>query len=352
VTPERLFLVFAAATLTVACSDDGTTSGPSGSGGAGAAGGSTSAQATSTTTSSGPGGGGDIPGGGTILFEERFDDDAFDTRGWYDGPSGTITTAEHADGSASAFECAFASGATSCTGGKPARHLFTDTATVYLSFHLKLSANWVGSGLPYHPHMMHFLTNLDTDYVGPAHTHLTTYTEVVQGRAMLALQDSANVDTACILRNDDSFVGCNGDFSTYVFTEARSACACNGLVGYLDGRDCFDNGGGNWYSARAWYSAMEAFGDGPPPFDKNAWHFVEVYFELNSIQNGVGVPDGRIRWVQDGQTVISSDEILLRTGQHPNMTFRQFAMLPYIGPGSPIDQQFWLDDLTVATARP
>jgi hypothetical protein len=27
-------------------------------------------------------------------------------------------------------------------------------------------------------------------------------------------------------------------------------------------------------------------------------------------------------------------------------------MAPYIGDGSPVDQRFWIDDLTVATSRP
>jgi hypothetical protein len=174
---------------------------------------------------------------------------------------------------------------------------------------------------------------------------------VVNGSAFLGLQDSKNVDLNCILRNDDSFVGCNGDFDTYPFTEARSACACNGLLGDLDGRDCFSNGNGTWYSSRSWRAAS-AFEDAPGPHFKGDWHFVEVYFALNSIQDGVGVPDGKIRWVQDGETLISYDKILFRTGAHPTMRFTQFAMLPYIGDGSPLEQRFWVDDLTVATARP
>ena len=191
--------------------------------------------------------------------------------------------------------------------------------------------------------MHFFITNLDNDYVGPANSHLTTYQEVVEGRALLALQDSQNVDNGCILRNDDSFVGCNGDFNSYVFSENRSVAACNGIVGDLDGRDCFDNG--YWYSSRLWRSQSAAFNDAN-------WHHVEIYYEMNSIMGGVGVADGKIRWVQDGQTLISSDAILMRTGANPNAAFNQFAMLPYIGAGSPVDQRFWVDELVVATARP
>ena len=73
---------------------------------------------------------------------------------------------------------------------------------------------------------------------------------------------------------------------------------------------------------------------------------------MNSIQGGKGVPDGKIRWVQDGKVLISSDKILLRTNAHATLKLNQFAMLPYIGDGSPVAQKFWIDDLTVATARP
>jgi len=292
-----------------------------------------------------------IPGGGVILFRESFDDGRFASRGWYDGPAGRISATERAPGSAGSFECAFAPGATSCTDGKPSRRQFTPTDTVYASFWLKFSPTWSGSGRAYHPHMFHFINDLDDDRVGPARTHLTTYIEVVNGRAVLALQDSKNVDPGCVLRNNDTVAGCGGSFNAYHFTERRSVAACNGLIGDLQGRDCFPTGDSTWYSARTWSSA-NAFTNEPGPYLKSNWHFVEVYFAMNSIREGIGVPDGRIRWVQDGRTLIASDRILMRTGQHPTLRFDQFAMLPYIGPGSPIAQTFWVDDLTVATAKP
>lgn len=63
-------------------------------------------------------------------------------------------------------------------------------------------------------------------------------------------------------------------------------------------------------------------------------------------------PDGKIRWVQDGKTLISHDAILLRTGAHPTLAFAQLDMLPYIGDGSPIDQEMWIDHLVVGTGIP
>ncbi|MBK8997262.1 MAG: hypothetical protein IPM35_16145 [Myxococcales bacterium] len=318
----------------------GATGGASSGGGAGAGGAGT-----------GGGANGDIPGGGTVLFQEKFDDASFTARGWYDGSQGTISQTEHAPGSTSSFQCAFAQGGTACSAGKPARHKITPSETVYASFWLKLSSNWVGSGKPYHPHMFHFINDLDGDWVGPSHTYLTTYMEVVAGKAFLGLQDSKNVDLNCILKNDDSFAGCNGNFATYPFTENRSVCACNGLLGDLQGRDCISNGNGTWYSSRSW-TAANAWVDAAGPSYKGDWHFVEVYFAMNSIQGGKGVADGKIRWVQDGVTLIASDKILMRTNAHATLKFNQFAMLPYIGDGSPVAQSFWVDDLTVATARP
>ena len=209
----------------------------------------------------------------------------------------------------------------------------------------------MGSGRAYHPHELHFVTNQDSIWVGPAFTHLTTYIEQVGGVVRLAMQDSSNVDLNCLLLNNDSFIGCNGDFATYVFTEQRSACACNGLMGYLEGRDCFPFGPG-YYSARFWDAPDQTFTDAPGPRYKNDWHFVEAFFRLNSIQGGVGVPDGMIRYLLDGETVISSNEILMRTGAHPDMRFNQFLVGFYIGDGSPEDQTTWVDDLTVATGRP
>lgn len=61
------------------------------------------------------------------------------------------------------------------------------------------------------------------------------------------------------------------------------------------------------------------------------------------------MPNGKIRLRMDGQTVISSDRVLFRTNQHADMVFNQFLMLPYIGDGSPVAQNFHVDPLKVGT---
>lgn len=285
------------------------------------------------------------------LFTETFEDTSFAARGWYDAPRGTLSAAEHIPGSTRSFECFFAQGQRGCSGGTPGRRQFAETESVLLSYWVKYSANYVGSQRSYHPHEFHFVTNKDDRWVGPSHTHLTTYTEQVGGVVRIALQDSRNNDTNCILLNNNSFVGCNGSFSTYPFTEARSACACNGLVGDLDGRDCFNQGNGTYYSARFWDSADKMFSDSAGPRYKNNWHFVECYFQMNTIAAGVGVPDGVIRYWYDGELVLDYSHILFRTGVNADMKFNQFLVAPYIGDGSPVDQYMWVDNLTVATAK-
>jgi hypothetical protein len=192
---------------------------------------------------------------------------------------------------------------------------------------------------------------VNADYAGPAFTHLTLYVEQNEGRPLVALQDGQNVDLGCVLRNDGSFIGCNGNPSTYAFTENRSVAACNGLAGFVDQRDCFPWGSG-YYSARTWRASSIYFSDSPGSTYKSDWHFIEVYFELNSISGGVGVADGKIRYWYDGQLLISSDQILMRTAQYPSLALNQFLLLPYMGDGSPLTQTMWIDDLTVATSRP
>lgn len=292
----------------------------------------------------------DSPAAAEILFEETFEDTDFASRGWYDGPRGTLSDVEHLPASDYSFECTFRQGDRGCDGGTPGRHLFDETEVVYLTYSVKYSENWEGSNRPYHPHEFHFITSQDSIYVGPARSHLTTYIEQNEGTPRLAIQDSLNVDQNCILRNNDSIVGCNGDFDSYPFTESRSAASCNGLIGDLDERDCY-NTGSYWYSSRGWSANEVYFRDDTGEYYKNDWHRVEVMFRMNTVQMGVGLPDGQVRFWFDGELIISHDQILMRTGEHPDMRFNQFLIAPYIGDGSPVEQTMWIDNLTVSTHR-
>ena len=291
-----------------------------------------------------------------IIFEEKFEDTNFSNRGWYDMTSGGVGTGissiEHISGSTQSLECIYRRGTSGCEKKLIARLIIPETEIIYLTYHVKYSANWEGSNRGYHPHEFGFLTNLDSRWVGPAITHLTTYIEQNEGRPLIGLQDARNVDTNCILRNDDTFIGCNGDFNSYVFSENRSVASCNGFMGDLRTRECFlYSSPDNWYSARVWKADDIYFKDEPGTFYKNDWHRVEAMFQLNTIENGKGVANGKIRYWLDGNLLITSNNILLRTAQHPNMKFNQFIFMPYIGDGSPIDQTMWVDDITLSTHR-
>jgi uncharacterized protein YjdB len=273
-------------------------------------------------------------GSGTILFSEGFEDTDFASRGWYDDTGLSITSAEVHSGTY-ALEVHFNQGATGPTYGIATRHLFSETGAVYLSYWVKYSSNWAGSGVSFHPHEFHFVTNEDDAWVGLAYTYLTAYVEhnyQQGGIPVLAIQDGKNVDTGNI-----------GVDLTGV-TEERAAAGCNGNTdGYPT--DCYAAGGGLYLNGKPWLADQ-------PYFVDDAWHFVEAYFALNSIQGGIGATDGVVRYWFDGALVIDHQDVLLRTGVHQSMAFNQLIIAPRIGVGSPVDQTMWVDDLTVATGRP
>jgi hypothetical protein len=276
---------------------------------------------------------------GLIVLQEGFEDSNFASRGWYDSSSAALSSIEKYAGTRS-FECHFAVGATGCSGGTPRRHSITATDSTYISFYIKHSASWIGSGKPYHPHMFHFVTNEDPAYVGPAYTHLTTYIEELAGVPQLLIQDGKNIDEQRV-----------GVDLTNV-SENRAVAGCNGdSDGYGNGA-CYPSGSVHW-NGKAWSAGQKVFGDTPgTPGYKGDWHLVEAYFKLNTIVNGKAVNDGILRYWYDGLLVMNHTNVVMRTGAHPTMMFNQLLVTPYIGDGSPVDQTFWMDNLMIATARP
>jgi len=276
-----------------------------------------------------------------ILFFEPFEDTLFASRGWYDALEGTITTEEHieGEGSTACFECRFLQGTSGCEGGTPGRHLFDETDEIYLSYYVKYSANYVGSDLPYHPHEFLFMTNENGPYAGPAWTYLTAYVEHNEGEPLLSIQDGQNID--------ESNIGV--DLSE--ITENRAVAGCNGdSDGYGDG-ECYWCGSTHC-NGKQWRAGGVYFQDVPGPYYQNDWHFIEAYFKLNSIVEGIGISDGIIKYWYDDQLIIDHEDITIRTGEHPDIRFNQFLLAPYIGDGSPVEQVMWIDNLTVATSRP
>jgi hypothetical protein len=277
-----------------------------------------------------------------VLFEESFEDASLASRGWYDNTSVLLSTAEHVSGSVASAQYHWLQGATTPTTGGSQRHKFTPSSSVYISYYVKYSTNWVGSNHDYHPHEFYLMSNMDGDYDGPSNGYLVAYLEQNYqngGIPLMALQDNKSVNST-YGPLPHNLVG---------VTEDRSTCGCNGVVEPNIYSECFDNGG-YWYS-RKQLTGPVSFQPNPGPGYKNDWNLVEAYYQLNTIVNGIGQADGIMQYWFNGKLVIDRHDILYRTGARPNIQFSQFQIGPYIGDGSPVDQSMWLDNLRVATSR-
>ncbi|HSL20199.1 MAG TPA: Ig-like domain-containing protein [Vicinamibacterales bacterium] len=285
-----------------------------------------------------PGTGAPPPPPSEILIEETFEDANLASRGWYDDTTPLLSTAEHVAGSARSIEYRFNAGSTTPTAAVALRRTFTPTGAVYLRYHVKYSTNWVGSEQPYHPHEFHFLTNRDGQWSGLSFTHLTVYVEQNGGTPLVGIQDGANVDQARVGQDLTSI------------TELRGVAGCNGSSdGYPD--NCY-MGGSGYVNEKKWTAGARYFSDTPGAYYKSDWHLVEAYVKLNTISGGRGINDGVIQYWFDGQPVIDRRNVLLRTAANAGAEFNQIVIAPYIGDGSPVAQSFWIDNVTVATARP
>jgi hypothetical protein len=284
-----------------------------------------------------------VTGGGTVLFQENFQDAAFASRAWYDNPAMTITSAEHSPGSTSALEIHFTPGATGPTWGGAARHQFSPTPTLYVSYWVKYSTNWVGSGQMDHPHEFYVLSNLDGQYSGLANDWLTMYIETNfvngAGTPRVSLQDNLAINT--------SFGAV--PINLIGVTENRSVGGCNGMAETNLFSECY----GGPYNDKQWNrGGTVAFQAASGTGYKGDWNHVETYFQINSIVNGVGQPDGIVQYWFNGALIIDRHDVLFRAGARTTLAFAQFLIAPYIGNGSPADQSMWVDNLTVATAKP
>src|SRR5262249_15794343 len=145
---------------------------------------------------------------------------------------------------------------------------------VYLSYRVKYSADYRYADLPV------FISNEDPAVIGTMLTHLSIVQGMARGSFHVALFDNENVDTGCILRNDGTFLGCNGDPSTYPFTEARSVGGCNGREGPPGEASCdpspYPSTG--YASSRVWRSASPVLGRDGGAADQSDWHILELFY--------------------------------------------------------------------------
>lgn len=275
---------------------------------------------------------------GTTFFTENFDDSNFSSRGWYDGTYSAASVTTNSYSGAGAYQCEFARGATHCNGGDPRRMAFTASDSVYVSYYMLLSSNWIGSGVAYHPHIINILTNQNGAYDGLAQTHMNGYMELNANKLRLAVQDAQNIDTSninvnlCSTSENRANFGCNGQ--------------CNSDT--WDYIECYFGGNGT-YSNSANITPNV-------PLSLNTWHHIEGYFQMNTVSGGKGNNNGIMRAWIDGIQVLNYTDIIYRTNQYPTMQFNKFVIAPYMAPtsgtGSPVDQYFLMDNLVVASSPP
>src|SRR5690242_4803242 len=280
------------------------------------------------------------PAAGTLLFQESFEDNSFAARGWYDNTAMAITNTQHVAGSSNALEVHFLPGATQPTWGGSARHLFPSSPTLYISYWVKYSDNWIGSAHTYHPHEFLVLSDLDGDWDGPSNNWMTTYVEQNYqngGIPRVQLQDNKAIN---------STLG-TPPFNLVGTTEDRSVDGCNGVVEANVVTTCFNMP--PWYNDKEFSAGQVAFQPNPGTGYKGNWNHVEAYLQINSISGGVGQADGVVQYWFNGTLMIDRHDVLFRTGARPNINFHQFIIAPWIGDGSPVDQYMWVDNLTVAT---
>ena len=303
--------------------------------------------ATVTATSEGKSGTAAVTvssaGGGTVLIQENFQDAALAGRGWYDDAA-AVTTTQHLPGATGALEAHFLKGATTATWGGGTRHQFTPTPTLYLSYWVKYSDNWVGSGSIDHPHEFYLLSNLDGQYAALANDWLTTYVETNfvngAGTPRVSLQDNLAINRN-MGTTPNNLIG---------VTENRSVGGCNGISERNLWWECY--GSGTYNDKQFNRGGTVAFQAQSGTGYKGNWNHVEAYFQMNSVVNGIGQADGIVQYWFNGTPIIDRHDVMFRTGARATLTFGQLVIGPYIGSGSPVDQYMWVDNLTVATQHP
>jgi hypothetical protein len=104
----------------------------------------------------------------TTLVQEGFEDTGFAARGRYDNTNLTITAADTGRAGTKSLEATFNQGifdADLWQLDADSLHAHRECLSELL---VKYSANWVGSGVSYHPHEFHFISPRMAQYIGPS----------------------------------------------------------------------------------------------------------------------------------------------------------------------------------------
>lgn len=263
-----------------------------------------------------------------VLVVEGFEDPGFRSRGWYDEP-GFITSGDgHAPGGARVAEFRFLQAAKVPLSKGPARRIFAAHDGIRVSFWIKHSPDWQTAGNSWC--LIQLMTTADDRWADPSYTRFTCAIGLDQGVPYVSLQDPRNID---IGRIGQDLAG---------VTEDRATQGGNGRG------DVFLRPDGRYWNANRIDIPEEALGFLRTTHRIDEWHRIELRIRFNSIEAGVGIPDGRLSLLVDGRKALERSDLLLRTARHADMQFSQLILAPWFGDGFPREQTLWIDDLTVS----
>jgi hypothetical protein len=281
---------------------------------------------------------------GDTLLSESFETTDLAARAWYDIEGPVVSAAPAHDGAVS-FECRFEVGQTVCAGGSPGRNQFEPQQAVFVSYRVRFGEGFVGAN------DLALLTTEDPDVIGPALSHFSAWTGVHAGAGSVTLADNANVNPACVQLTSGEIVGCaGGDVQSWPFDESRSLNGCNGVVSSPDEWSCspFDLSPSGYENYRSWQGALPAT-PGAGFSAPSGFHLVELYIRLNSVEGGVGIPNGVVRYWFDSELVIAREDVLMRTGLLPNMLIHQILLAPWTNGQATSVQTYHIDDFQIAS---
>jgi hypothetical protein len=183
------------------------------------------------------------------------------------------------------------------------------------------------------------LTDADGSFVGPNSSLFSALIETSLFKPRIAEADSMAVNVPQAGPNPGSGPSLLGTSTPH------AVAGCNGKQN--SSSSCYACPPPSYPSTGAYCNSTYWDAAGPA-FVNNQWHKVEFYAAMNSTSGGVANADGVFKYWVDGNLVINATNVYLRTGSNPTRRFNQLLLAPFIGDGSPIAQDLWIDNLTVA----
>lgn len=234
----------------------------------------------------------------TVSFTEEFEDQSWESRGWYDYVEGGNTMTLSSDnafiGSTQSLQYTWSTGQTAPEGtAKTMRLALTASDNIYVSYWVKYSSGYQGSGTTSQPHEFRVLTDKSTAYQG--------YNTAANNNLALQIEQ--------------------GDGGTGSFLIPRMSYANP------------DNPNGVFYN-------------GSTQITTGVWHKVEAFIKLNTVSGQAGNADGIFKYWLDGNLEINATNVMMRDGAaNFDALIDQFGIAPSMSNGSPINQTFWIDHL-------